>query len=113
VEVQTDRRFAFQRHIGHLKPNHRVIDRGFLAAQLNTPWLKSQAEQSARGVAQKTVNLAKIRRFKVVVPPLAEQKKFALRVAGIRAMENDQAASQRRLEDLFQALLHRAFQEEL
>jgi type I restriction enzyme S subunit len=32
VLVETDRKFAFQRHIGHLKPN-RQIDSGFLTAQ--------------------------------------------------------------------------------
>ncbi len=69
VHVETDRKFAFQRHIGHLKPNCQQIDSCFLAAQLNMSSLKSQADQSARGIAQKTVNLAEIRKFKVLVPP--------------------------------------------
>src|SRR5260370_2683030 len=80
VQVETDRKFPFQRHIGHLKPNCKQIDSGFLAAQLNTPSLTSQADQTARGIAQKTVNLAEIRKFKVLVPPLPLQKEFAKRV---------------------------------
>ena len=35
------------------------------------------------------------------------------RVAEIRAMEIQQAASRRRLDDLFHSMLHRAFQDEL
>ena len=37
----------------------------------------------------------------------------AARVSEIRAMKTAQAASRRRLDDLFQSLLHRAFQGEL
>lgn len=113
VEVETDRQFAFQRHIGHLKPDRQQIDSGFLAAQLNTPWLKSQADQSARGVAQKTVNLAEIRKFNVLVPPLPLQNRFAKLVTEIRELEAKQGTSRQRLEDLFQSLLHRAFRGEL
>jgi type I restriction enzyme S subunit len=113
VEVDTDRQFAFQRHIGHLKPNHELIDSSFLAAQLNTPWLRLQADRSARGVAQKTVNLAEMRKFSVVVPPLALQKKFTGLVADIRRLQAKQATSRDRLEKVFQSLLHRAFRGEL
>jgi len=37
------------------------------------------------------------------------KREFAARVAEIRAMETEQTASCRRLENLFQSLLHRAF----
>ena len=113
VQVETDRKFAFQRHIGHLKPNREQIDTGFLEAQLNTPSLKSQADQRARGIAQKTVNLAEIRKFKVLVPPLPLQDEFAKRVREIRELESKQAGSRERLDALFQSMLHRAFRGEL
>lgn len=38
---------------------------------------------------------------------------LAARVAEIRAMETQQAASRRRLDDLFHSMLHRAFQGDL
>jgi len=113
VQVETDRKFAFQRHIGHLKPDRKKVDSGFLTAQLNTPFLKSQADKSARGVAQKTVNLAEIRNFEVLVPPLSLQKEFAMRVAEIQALEAEQAASRSNLDALLQSLLHRAFSGDL
>jgi len=113
VMVETDRRFAFQRHIGHLKPNSERVDSRFLTAQLNTPSLKLQADQRARGIAQKTVNLAEIRQFKVLVPSLPLQREFAERISDIRELETAQAASRNRLSDLFQSLLHRAFNGQL
>lgn len=113
VEVQSDEKFAFQRHIGHLKPNKDVVDPTFLRAQLNTPFVKSQADKRARGIAQKTINLAEIRQFQVLLPDLTNQQQFADRVAEVRALEESQAASRRKLDALFDSLLHRAFRGEL
>lgn len=45
--------------------------------------------------------------------PFSFQYNFAARVTDIRTMENEQAASRYRLDDLFQSLLHRAFKGEL
>lgn len=45
--------------------------------------------------------------------PFSFQYNFAARVTDIRTMENEQAASRHRLDDLFQSLLHLAFQGEL
>jgi hypothetical protein len=38
---------------------------------------------------------------------------LSARVSEIRSMETEQAASRRRLDDLFQSMLHRAFQGDL
>jgi len=46
-------------------------------------------------------------------PSMALQKEFATRVGEIRAVQAEQTASRRRLENLFQSMLHRAFQGEL
>lgn len=54
-----------------------------------------------------------IKRLRLQVPPLPLQEEFAARVSEIRAMQAEQAASHRRLDDLFQSMLHRAFQGEL
>jgi hypothetical protein len=41
------------------------------------------------------------------------QKEFAQRVSEIRELEEAQSSSRRRLDDLFQSMLHRAFNGEL
>ena len=51
----------------------------------------------------------KLKAMIIPLPPLPLQKEFAQRVSEIRAMEAEQAASRRRLDDFFQSMLHRAF----
>jgi type I restriction enzyme, S subunit len=80
--------------------------------------LSSNACLYFRRCAKKTSNLASInmsqlRALPVPVPSMPLQKAFARRVTEIRELEASQAASRRRIEELFQALLHRAFDGEL
>jgi type I restriction enzyme, S subunit len=80
--------------------------------------LTQEARHYFRRCAKKTSNLASInmrqlRALPVPVPSLPLQKEFAQRVTEIRELEAAQAASQQRLEALFQSMLHRAFNGEL
>jgi type I restriction enzyme S subunit len=86
-----------------------VIDSDFLAAQLASPRLKRQAIRAARGVAQPTVNLAEIKKFKVIVPSLKTQQAFSARTRTIRMR---QATSEQALTadaELLSVLQSRAF----
>ncbi len=81
---------------------------------MNLPFMKRRLAEMARGaVGQANINARELRSIRVPVPPLTLQKKFASRVTEIRGLEAEQAGSGRRLEDLFQSLLHRAFRGEL
>jgi type I restriction enzyme S subunit len=51
--------------------------------------------------------------MEIPTPPLPLQREFAARVSEIRGLQAEQAASGQRLNDLFQAMLHRAFEGEL
>ena len=57
--------------------------------------------------------MGRVRSLVVPLPPISLQHEFAARVSDIRAIQAEQAASRRRLDDLFQSMLHRAFQGEL
>jgi type I restriction enzyme, S subunit len=66
------------------------------------------------GCAKKTTNLASInmtqlKGLPVPLLPLKVQHSFATRIAEIGNLETAQAASRKRLDDLFQSLLYRAF----
>lgn len=63
--------------------------------------------------SMKNISKPKVLSMLVPTPPLLLQRQFAARVQEIRALEGRQAESRRRLDDLFQSLLHRAFQGEL
>jgi type I restriction enzyme S subunit len=68
---------------------------------------------STAGHGTKRIEMDSIAGLQIPVPPLMLQKEFVARLAEIRALETAQAASRQRLDDLFQSLLHRAFQGEL
>lgn len=109
VVVRTDTKFAFQRHIAHLKPNRELIHPDFLAVQLASPDLKRQADSAARGAAQKTVNLKDIRDFSVVVPAMQEQVRLVSELESIRSIGRRMRAAQAVEEELGVALRHAAF----
>lgn len=77
VVVRTNARFAFQRHIAHIKPDATRLDSQFLAFFLNSPDGRSQSEAVAMGGAQRTVTLADLREFRIPVPPLNHQHRIA------------------------------------
>ncbi|MDX1999557.1 MAG: restriction endonuclease subunit S [Thermoanaerobaculia bacterium] len=111
--VRTRRRFAFQRHIAHIKPDPAVLDSEFLGAMLGSEPLRRQAERAARGVAQKTVNLSEIRDFLVLAPPLEAQRDFARKVASIMRLRDAYTASGDQLQELIASLQERAFRGDL
>ncbi|WP_167880516.1 restriction endonuclease subunit S [Nocardioides guangzhouensis] len=84
--VRTARKFAFQRHIAHLKPHRELIHPEFLWVQMASPAVRRQADAAARGAAQKTVNLKDIKAFYVIAPPMEQQLRFVVRMQAIRAL---------------------------
>jgi type I restriction enzyme S subunit len=111
--VRSERKFAFQRHIAHLKPDQSLLDSEFLWAMLASPAIKRQADRAARGIAQKTVNLSEIRDFLVFQPPLEVQREFARRIAAVEKLKSAHRTSLAELDALFASLQHRAFRGEL
>ncbi len=111
--VRTKKRFSFQRHIAHLKPNQEKIHPEFLLGLMQSKGIKQQADRQVRGVAQKTLNLRELREFKISVPPREEQERY---VDVRRRLENclkQQCNSFDSQSDLFSSLLQRAFRGEL
>ena len=111
--VRTTRKFAFQRHIAHLKPDRSALDPEFLCAMLASPSLKRQADAAARGMAQKTVNLADIREYKVFHPPMDVQRAFVQTASAAQSLRVRNAEAFDKLASLFSSLQHRAFRGEL
>lgn len=89
------------------------VDPIYVVEFLNTPWAQSWMSHHTQGQAVKGINLGDLKKLSVPVSPLSMQREFASRVAEIRALEAEQAASRRRLDDLFQSMLYRAFNGEL
>ena len=103
-----------QNHVFRVRVEQSKLNPVYLAKFL----LTGEARGYFLGCAKRTTNLASInmtqlRALPVLLPPLPLQREFAARVSEIRAMQTEQATSRRRLDDLFQSMLHRAFQSEL
>lgn len=67
----------------------------------------------ASGSTHKTIYFPTVQQFCTILPPIALQREFAAQFREVCALEEVQTSSQQRLDDLFQSLLHRAFQGEL
>lgn len=106
-------KFAFQRHVAHLKPDRMKIVPEFLGKLMQLPFVKKQADRWARGVAQPTVNLTELRQFEIPCPPFAKQLEFVGRAQVIDRLKDAQSVSLDQHHSLFAALQHRAFQGEL
>ena len=106
-------KFAFQRHLAHLKPDSTKIVPSFLGTMMQLPLVKQQADRWARGVAQPTINLKELREFVVPLPPIELQREFARRVTAVEKLKTAHRASLAELDALFASLQHRAFRGEL
>ena len=106
-------KFAFQRHLAHLKPDVNKVVPTFLGTMMQLPLVKRQADRWARGAAQPTINLKELREFIVPLPPLPLQHEFARRVTAVEKLKTAQRASLAELDALFATLQHRAFRGEL
>ncbi|MGB8644757.1 MAG: restriction endonuclease subunit S [Anaerolineae bacterium] len=103
-----------QNHVFRVRTHQDKLIPVFFAKYL----LGGNAKAYFLRAAKKTTNLASInmtqlRGLPIPIPPLPLQQEFAARVAEVQAMQDKQAQSRRRLDDLFQSLLHRAFSGEL
>jgi type I restriction enzyme S subunit len=107
--VATNERFAFQRHIAHIKPDANKVDPLFLAAMIQSVGVRRQVDKVAKGVAQKTVNLADLKSLQVFAPPLPLQQTFATRVQAIEALKAQHRAALATQDALFASLQQRAF----
>lgn len=75
--VKTDRRFCFQRHIAYLKPKSDMVNSEYLRGAILSDNVQRQIDERVKGIAQKTLNLAEIRKIRLPLPPLKLQEQFA------------------------------------
>ena len=93
--------------------NPERIDPHFLWGALRDQYFQRQLERIMKQALRNQVPITAQRKLLLRIPPQPLQRKFAQRMLEIRGLGSEQAASRRRLDDLFQSLLHRAFNGEL
>jgi type I restriction enzyme S subunit len=85
----------------------------YLAAVLNSAWVRSRVQQITEGVTRPKITLGSFKRLLVPVPPLEEQVRWAILLAARCALTATAAASSSISGELLNSLLQRAFQGEL
>ncbi len=96
-----------------VRPHREIATAEFICWLLNLPGTLAMGSTLIFGQTRARISMGRLAELVVPVPPLPLQKEFSKRVTEIRAMEAEQATSRRRLEDLFQSMLDRAFRGEL
>ncbi len=111
--VKSDRKFCFQRHIAHLKPNPIKINSLFLLGLLKSDFIKMQVDGLVKGIAQKTLNLSELKSLKVFLPPMGLQNKYGIILEKTEQQKEQVIKSLSEMENGFNSMLQKAFRGEL
>lgn len=108
-----DREANVSQHVCLIRPKPNLLNAAYLSVFISLPNTQRFILHIQSGASRQALNHQQVRALEIPLPPLSMQKDFAARVSEIRGMEAEQAATRRRLDELFQSLLHRAFKGEL
>lgn len=86
VLIKTDKPFSIFVSIALIKFAKEVIDGEYLSMLLRSPLVKLQSEKGTEGIGNKNLVLRKIWQFKIVIPPLEEQKRIVAKVNELMAL---------------------------
>jgi type I restriction enzyme S subunit len=93
--------------------NRTKVHPQYLAAAINSPWGRQQVASITAGVTRAKITLRDFRTVRIRLPPLATQRQFVSFAAALEALKNRLGASSQESGQLFDALVHRAFNGEL
>jgi type I restriction enzyme S subunit len=96
-----------------LRPNPRLVKSEFLVWMINSDYVYAQAAQLARGATNPHVNVADVRKFRIILPPINLQSKFASTVEKFEAFRENREKSSQGINVLCNSLMHQAFRGEL
>jgi len=85
----------------------------FISSLLDSPFIMKQIKGAIVQVAQANLSLTQVRKIKIPLPPLPLQKKFSSIVEKVEKIKEHQKQSEEEINNLFNALMQRAFRGEL
>lgn len=101
-----------QNNVG-VKLLRKLVNSEYALAYLTSGYALSIIRAGSKKAVQDKLVLSELRSLPFLLPPLKLQEEFARQMMEIRELEVQQIASRQRLDDLFQSMLHRAFNGEL
>ena len=111
--VDTDIEFSIFVSVAMLRPDRHRIDPKYLEAALRTAFIKRQADSLVSGIGVPDLHLREIKTIQVPVPPITDQHRFVEIIRKHERLRAQQREAARQAEQLFGALLDRAFRGEL
>jgi type I restriction enzyme S subunit len=99
--------------IAILRPNQAILNPIYLAKITESDFVVNQAKNLQSGSALRRIILKSLKTAKIPLPPLPLQQEFAKLVEDIETEKTRQAESKKKLDELFNSLMQRAFTGEL
>ena len=113
VRIPTNTKISLGQRVMLFRPKSDVCNSEFFWALLNSDSIYFQALKKTNGSTVGHVNIKDIKKFKCICPPLPLQQKFAAIVQQVEQMRQYQQESKAHIDDLFNALMQKAFKGEL
>ena len=107
--VDTDTEFCLYVSVCLIKPDHNKINSRFLAIQMDTPFVKHQADKRIKGIGVPDLHLNQIKEFQIVCPPRQLQDEF---VEFVKQIDKSKVVVQKALDEaqlLFDSLMQQYF----
>jgi type I restriction enzyme S subunit len=105
--------FSLARSVALIKPNKTEIDSSFLIYQFKHERFQNQIMNRRNTSAQAGLYIGQIKKLDVIIPPFSIQTQFSEKIALIEHQKELAKNSLAESEDLFNALLQKAFKGEL
>ena len=107
--VDTDKKFTLYVSVCLIKPKKDLINPTFLNYTMRQPYVKLQADKSIKGIGVPDLHLIEIKKFKIILPPIYLQNKFADIVKQIDKQKFEFENSLKKLEELKNSLMQEYF----
>ena len=107
--VDTDKKFTLYVSVCLIKPKRDLINSTFLNYTMKQPYVKLQADKSIKGIGVPDLHLIEIKNFKIILPPIELQNKFADIVKQIDKQKFEFENSLKKLEELKNSLMQEYF----
>lgn len=107
--VDIKKEFSLYVSVALIKPRKDLVDPIFLKAVLNSSYVKRQADKSVKGAGVPDLHLIEIKKFKIPLPSMEEQKKFSKLVLKSEILKQKMLVQSEEMEKQFQALMQKSF----
>ena len=107
--VDTNKKFALYVSVCLIKPKKDLINSTFLNYTMRQPYVKLQADKTIKGIGVPDLHLIEIKNFKIILPPIDLQTKFAQIVEQIDKQKFEFENSLKKLEELKKSLMQEYF----